>query len=94
MADRESIIKDLFNGDVMIGEMLQPKGDEADYHRRVQLEMSEKLKYNLTEEQFSLHEDYMAAVGDTYGDEVYKAYLQGIYLGLRLMAESFYHSEL
>lgn len=94
MSQYKSVIEELFNGNVMISEMLQPQGEEADLHRQVQAEMAQKLQDNLSNEQYKLHEKYMDAAYDTYNDEVYKAYLQGIYLGLRLMAESFYHSEL
>ena len=94
MSQYKSVIEELFNGNVMISEMLQPQGEEADLHRQVQAEMSQKLKDSLSNEQYKLHQKYMESAYDTYNDEVYKAYLQGIYLGLRLMAESFYLSEL
>ena len=94
MSQYKSVIEELFNGNVMISEMLQPQGEEADLHRQVQAEMAQKLQDSLSKEQYKLHEKYMETAYDTQGDEVYKAYLQGIYLGLRLMAESFYNSEL
>ena len=94
MSQYKSILEELFNGNIIIGESLQPKGETAEFHRKALSEMSQKLKDNLSNEQYKLHEEYMDSAYDTYNDEVYKAYLQGVYFGLRLMAESFHNSEL
>lgn len=94
MKEYKSVIEDLFNGNVMIEEMLELQGKDAEHLRNVQVEMEKKLRDNLTKEQYEIHEEYMTSAYDMSNKEVYKAYMQGIYLGLRLMAEAFYHSEL
>ena len=94
MSQYKSVIEEMFNGNVMISEMLQPQGEEADLHRQVQAELAQKLQDNLSNEQYKLHEKNMEPAYDTCNDEVYKAYFQDIYLGLRIMAESFYNSEM
>ena len=94
MKEYKSVIEDLFNGNVMIEEMLELQGEDAEHLRSVQVEIDKKLRDNLTKEQYQIHEEYMTSAHDISNREVYKAYMQGIYLGLRLMSEAFYHTEL
>lgn len=78
----------------MIEEILELQGEDVEHLRSVQVEIDKKLRDNLTKEQYQINEKYMTLAHDMSNREVYKAYMQGIYLGLRLMSEAFYHSEL
>ena len=94
MKDYKSVMEELFNGNVMIGEMLEIQGEDVEHLRGLQVELDEKLRKGLTKEQYQIHEEYMKSAHDMSNREVYKAYVQGVYFGLRLMSEAFYHSEL
>lgn len=90
----KSVIQDLFDNMTTIGEVIQPDNESIKELRETQIKISGEFKETLSDEQSVMHEEYMKTYYDMSNQEVYKAYLQGIYLGLRLMAESFYHSEL
>lgn len=72
-----------------ISESIYPNDAVSKEHRQKKIDIAEKMKNSYAPEQMKLHEDYLELQRICLTDEVYKAYREGMYFGLRIMAESF-----
>jgi len=89
MNGQRSVLEGLYMTLEDIDESIYPQDEASKEHRKQKRELAEKIKESYSPEQFEMHEDYWELQRECLSDEVYKAYREGMYFGLRLMAESF-----
>ncbi len=84
---KKSVIKDIFYGERGYRELIKPPRRNADNLDRI-CQLEDKLKNELTPQQFVLHEKFIKAIEENCCNEVDYYFVEGFKLGLLIGIET------